>query len=276
MNKIFKELKKVITDKTFIITCLPCIILSIIHALYKISYYLQYCNAIDEYTNNDTVYNPHWAIYSIYQLWIGCDISSDFPLIMSYLFFIQISVFCMLSCNSTIKTKHTYLKHKYISFSDYIVAFISFGMFEFIPLLLNFFLLSLFIPIVQPDSIYDIYYNFFAKDFMANLFYSTSFFYILFFVMLNFIMFGLIGCISVSIFKKYNKFTILIIFPELMIILLDITKNIWQNFIFKNSEISPISFLMPVNSHQTNLAIIICELMILLLINFFIKRKEKK
>lgn len=273
--KIIKETKDIVKGINFIISCLPCVIISIIHAVLAIKDYLQYSADVNNYmTESNVIYNPHWAIYSIYQLWIGNDLYGNLSTIMLYVFPIEIALFCLTSCNSK--------KEKYISFKfrrsdvySHIVIFITSGFIAVVPLLLNFMLLLLYVPVVSPDSVYNSYYSFFAKDFLANVYYTFPNLYVFIFLLLNFVVFGLIGCISVSIYKRVGKCKISMLLPEAFLIILEFTKNIWNKFVFKSVEISPLSYLLPVKSHNTNWIVIIAELFICILIILLLVKVRK-
>ena len=88
--KIIKEIKGIVKGINFIIFCLPCVIISIIHAVLAIKEYLQYSADVSSYmTESNVIYNPHWAIYSIYQLLIGNDLYNNLSTIMLYVFPIE-------------------------------------------------------------------------------------------------------------------------------------------------------------------------------------------
>lgn len=170
-----------------------------------------------------------------------------------------------MSCNSKNEKYKSFKAQKFVLY-DYIVTFITSGIIAAFPLLLNFILLLLYVPVVLPDSVYNSYYSFFAKDFLANVYYSFPNLYIFIFLLLNFVLFGMIGCISVSIYKRVGKCKISMLLPEAFLIILEFTKNIWNKFVFKSVEISPLSYLLPAKSYNTNWIVIIVELFICILI----------
>lgn len=273
--KIIKEIKGIVKGINFIIFCLPCVIISIIHAVLAIKEYLQYSADVSSYmTESNVIYNPHWAIYSIYQLWIGNDLYNNLSTIMLYVFPIEIAIFCLMSCNSKNEKYKSFKAQKFVLY-DYIVTFITSGIIAAVPLLLNFILLLLYVPVVLPDSVYNSYYSFFAKNFLANVYYSFPNLYIFIFLLLNFVLFGMIGCISVSIYKRVGKCKISMLLPEAFLIILEFTKNIWNKFVFKSVEISPLSYLLPVKSYNTNWIVIIVELFICILIILLLVKVRK-
>ena len=273
--KIIKEIKNIFKGINFIISCLPCVIISIIHAVLAIKDYLQYSADVNNYmTESNVIYNPHWAIYSIYQLWIGNDLYKNLSTIMLYIFPIEIALFCLTSCNSK-NEKYISFKAQRFTIHDYIVIFITSGLIAAIPLFFNFILLLLCVPVVLPDSVYNSYYCFFAKDFLANVYYTFPNLYVFIFLLLNFVLFGLIGCISVSIYKRVGKCKIFMLLPEAFLIILEFTKNIWSKFVFKSVEISPLSYLLPAKSHNTNWIVIIAELFICILIILLLVKVRK-
>lgn len=258
----------------FFIACLPGIIISVMHAVYVIKYYIQYYNSVISYMCEDQiVYNPHWAINSIYELWIGNNSYNSYAEILSFILPMQIMLFLILICKTANKSNCLTI---HLSFYDYIVYILIFGTIAIIPLVLNFLILLLFVPVVQPDSVYDIYYGFFSSDFLSEIYYDNPNLYILIFLTLNFIMYGLIGCISISVYNRKGKFSIITFSPEVVIIIIEITKTFWSKYIFTNVEISPLSFLLPQKSYNTNWLVIIVEVTILLLMTFLINKVGRK
>ena len=247
---------------SFLIFSMPGMVISLIQAVLEIISYQNYRNSIEAYQNdNNIVINPHWAINSIYQLWIGNNLHNNYSKILFYVLPIEISLFCFYLCNlrrSELKTNNGLKELLHISILSGSIASAT--------LLFNFFVLLLFIPVVSPDSIYNIYYSYFSKDFLSHIYYTNPLVYVLFYLFLNWVYFGLIGCISILLYLKIPKMKKATLFlPASIMIFIELIKNRFCGA-YSKFEMSPLSIVFPAKSHYTNWSIIIVEILILCLI----------
>lgn len=103
--------------------------------------------------------------------------------------------------------------------SKYSKIFLLSGFLVSFPLLFNFILISMFIPSVIPDSVYDIYYGIFSDNSFGDIFYRYPFLYFLLFIVIVFIFWGLIGGISYGLTKLF-KCKLIPLLLEITIILI--------------------------------------------------------
>ena len=212
--------------------------------------------------------NPHFPIYTVFNLWIGnshdsfyakcffgiMPVLATFPFIWSF-------------CHDIKHKNRIHLKrHQYIM--HYCSCFLASGTIAAFPLAINFLGALLFVPATKPDSIYDIYYGIFSYDFLSLLFYNAPFLYVIIFILMNFMLYGMIGCLGLSISQATKKTAIPLILPVISLYIIELINR----FIFQyiRVEFSPISYLFPANSHKTKLQIVIIELVVLVILTFII------
>ena len=111
--------------------------------------------------------------------------------------------------NGYVKNIFTKTNKRYYFISKSIAAFLSGGTAVVLPLLLNLFLMSMFVPAVRPDSA-TMMFSLNEKSMFSEIYYSNPFLYLLIFFTLMFFMSGMlcIICLAISFFVD-NYFVIL-------------------------------------------------------------------
>ena len=265
MNYLRSELKKAVTNKYFIISCISALILVAIHAASQTILYIDYISNIREYQEQINFAAP---INTAFTWWIG---GSEKNLYASIFFSISpllASLAYSWSYCHDMKNSYVISTDKKLEYyiSKYMATFISSGLTIAMSLLLNFLLILLFVPVLKPDSVYDIYYGIFSNSFLGSAFYTNPFLYIAIFILLNFIFYGLIGCssLTISIYTKHRIVSVLI--PFVMLFAIQYTKSLYTDKIM--AEISPMTFLFPAKSAYASWNVIIIEILVLFLITF--------
>lgn len=266
------EIKRSITNKYFICICVFGIIIAFLHSYNKIEEYNSIVKNLSDFAENGQ--NPYSPITNAFTMWIGWDSDNMYAKLFYYLFpILSILPYCWSYCSDY---KQGYAKKvidKYGNYnyhlSKYIAVFISSGLIMVIPMVLNLLIILLFVPAITPDSVYDIYYGIFSNNFMADFFYSHPFVYVSLFILLGFIFSGLFGCIGYSISTIVKSKIVSIITPISIILLAEYIKNqVISDTVVERNNFSPLSFLCPAKSLNTNWFIIIFEIVLLFLITF--------
>lgn len=231
------ELKKSLHNKATAVTLIFVIILSLLHAIKAIK--------LNNYQNSLPIVsgNPMISGSSIFANRLGADVAS----FESNIFFFLLPIIVVLpygwSLVGEIHSGYTKnilcrISRKSYFVSKYIAVFVSSAVVVAIPLLLNFAVLSLFLPALKLEKVYP--YGVVGQPSMwSSIHYENPFLYAFLYIMLNVVFAGLIASISTAIafFLKYKvPVMIMPFFTILVIEYLDMN-------IATNSDISPIRFL---------------------------------
>lgn len=271
-----KELHKSFVNARFLIIVLMEGVIAILHSYHKVSEYITFKNNLEIILKrNKMCINPYSLIYNAYSSWIGCDKDSIYAKVLFYIFPLCASItyswsfICDYKKGYYFSACKKYGKHNYHLYK-YIAVFLSSGSIAAIPLLLNFFSITLFIPLVSPDSVYDIYYGIFSGEFMAELYYNTPLAYLLIFILLCFIYNGLFGCLSYTISIYIKNAAVSISLPYLILICVELLKSrITQNTNTFIINFSPLSFLYAAKSHNANLLVVLVIMITIFGITFY-------
>lgn len=262
MLRLKNEINSALKNIWFIIPCLALCVLSLIHCFSQISEYISFVNSLTEEENNINMCLP---IYTSFNYWIGNTDS-----IYSTIFFwtaplLAAIPFSWSYCRDLSNQRFAdTADKKSIYFCKYLSAFISSGLITAIPLFINFVVISIFIPSVTPDSVYDIYYGIFSDNLVGVLFYNAPFIYISFYTILNFIFNGLLGSLGLSISTIAKSKIVSILFPAVIVVIAEKLSN--ELYSIFNYEISPISFLCPQSSIRFSGLVIFIEIIILIIL----------
>ncbi len=271
------EIKKAITNKVFITICVLGLLISVLHCFQVLIPYNNFFMEREKIINASEIqYNPLAETTSAFTMWIGFDRTN----LIAKIFFVllpilSISSYCWSHCSDikngcaekTISQIGTY---KY-NLNKYISIFVSSGLSIAIPLIINFMIIILFVPAIKPDSVYDIYYGIFSNNFMADTFYNFPVVYVLSFVLVNFAFCGLFGCVAYTFSVLLKNRIISISTPIVILLIVEvINRQIIRNNPTFKIIFSPLSFLCPFKSFETNWIVISSELLLIFMITFYI------
>lgn len=266
------EIKRAILNKYFICICIFGIVISILHSYHKITEFHNIITPMKELSEKGQ--NPYSPITNAFTMWIGWDVENKYAkIIYNYFPIISVLPYCWSYCSDyksgyAKKAIHSYGRFNYHA-SKYLAVFISSGLIMIIPLLTDFLIILFFVPAIYPDSVFDIYYGIFSSSFMASLFYSQPFAYVFVFLLLCFIFCGLFGCIGYAISTVVKSKMLSIITPISIILLTEYIKNkVISDTIIERNNFSPLSFLCPAKSLNTNWFIIFFEIILLFICTF--------
>ncbi len=239
------EVKKAFTNKLFLLSLLLASALALYSAVFCIISHYKFvqmdlaAGAITSYT-----LNPELPGSSLFTQWIGKEFISP----AGSLFYLLMPLFATLGygwsyCSERksgyIKAIATRTSKQNYFFSKYIAVFLTGGMVIAIPILLNVMLVAAFVPAIQPDVFYDIYYAAHPWSTLTPLFYAHPFIYMLLKILATFIFAGLISTIGLCItFISKNVFVVTLT-PLFLLLLVNYISNSLSNI----PEISPIQFL---------------------------------
>jgi hypothetical protein len=270
------EIRKSIINKYFICVCIYGIIIAILHTYSKITEYNITAETFAQYNSSANInYNPYAPITNAFTLWIGLDSENKYAKIL-YLILPIIAVipYCWSYCNDlkigyADKAFNEFGKYNY-HLSKYTAVFISSGLTIVTPLIIDFLIILLFVPAIFPDSVYDIYYGIFSNNFMADIFYGQPFLYVIIFLMISFVFCGLFGCLGYTVSTVINSRILAVATPVGILFLVEYIKSlISEKMPLFDTEFSPLSFLCPAKSYNTNWIIIVSEFAVLFLFTFY-------
>lgn len=256
------ELKRAITNIWFIIPLFILTLISLLDIILAIKSYNLFLNSINEV--GEIEMDMCVPVFTSFNFWIGNSSS-----LYSTIFFWTSPLLAALPyswayCtkqNCTNSSLYNNSKEKYLI--KYTSVFVSSGLIALIPLFINFIVVSLVVPSIKPDSIYDINYGIFSNNFVGVLFYKFPYIYILFYCFFNFIFNGLLGGLGISVSTISKSKTTAVLFPPIIVFLLEKLKEKIQ----LSFEISPISFLCPSKPQYDNGYIIFGEIIILIILS---------
>lgn len=267
------EIKKAILNKYFICISLFGIAIAVLHSYSVITDYISMIKELRVVTEKGQ--NPYAPITNAFTSWIGWDSENKFSKLLFSLFpFVSVLSYCWSYCSDKKNGKSDRLIMKIGKFnyhsSKYVAVFISSGLVITIPLLLDFLMILMFIPAIFPDSVYDIYYGIFSNNFMADIFYTQPFIYVFIFLLLNFVYCGLFGCIGYAVSTFIKSRLISVSMPVGIILITEYIKNkVISDISFQRNNFSPLTFLYPAKSINTNWFIVISEIFLIFLITFY-------
>ena len=191
--------------------------------------------------------NPMLPLFTPYSNWIG----NDFTYSMTPLFY---TLFPLLAClaygwsyfgerksgyvmNAAVRTRK---KSQYF-LAKYIAVFLSGGAVVALPMLLNFLVVSCFIPAYQPDLFYEMYYSV-SMHFLRDWFFSMPLLFVATILAINFIFGGLLAACSMAItFFVKNKFAVVLLPFMALFAVQYLQDNVW--IFLSETYISPMDFL---------------------------------
>lgn len=169
--------------------------------------------------------NPDFASYTVYSKWIG----QDYAQLATSLFFMLLPIICSLPYawsffserqSGYIKQVITRTSRSDYFASKYVATFLSGATVVIMPMLVNFLLVSSFLPSVAPDAYADIYYAISAEDWGIALFYGRPVLFVAARILLAGFFSGLIAgsVIGISFLVTHRYVAILSPFIILLIV----------------------------------------------------------
>lgn len=250
------EMKKALFNKTALFIFFVVILLVVCHAVTAIKIFNRFYSA---WEMGDIQGNPMLTSMSLFCRWIGADVTS----FESNIFFFLLPVIAVLpygwSLAGEIQSGYTKSilcrtsRRKYFV-SKYIAVFSSAAIIIVVPLIVNFILLSLFLPALKMEIIYP-YGILGQRSMWSGIYYEAPFLYIVFYILLDAVFAGLIASISTA-FAFFTKYKVTAIFLPLFVML--VIDYFDTNF-SSGWELSPIKFLhtLPVANDRTGLGILV-------------------
>lgn len=216
--------------------------------------------------------NPDHGLITLFNKWIG----QDYVAMATSLFYLLLPILAVLpyAWSYYSERKSGYMKqiitreHRSTYFvSKYIVTFISGAIVILIPMMLNFMLVSAFIPAASPDVNYQIYYSMPVGSMGSELFYEHPYLFVLFRLLLAGLFAGLTaGCVIALSFFIRNRFAVLLI-PFLLFLGINYFSGLLGNYI-NGIELSPIKFIHGGNTGFPQLWVVLLYVAVLFLFSF--------
>lgn len=269
------ELKKALFNRKALFTGAVVILLAIWHAVAAIkSYHWFYC-ALEQKKIEG---NPMITSMSLFCRWLGADVTS----FESNVFFFLLPVIAVLpygwSLTGEIESGYTKnvlirVSRRNYFISKYIAVFGSASIVTVVPLLINFILLSLFLPALKMENIYP-YGILGQRSMWSAIYYKAPFLYTGLYIFLDMIFAGLIaGMSTAGAFFVKHRVTVML-FPFFTMLFIDYLDT---NF---NSgwELSTVKFLhaLPVANDRMGFGILMSGCLLLMGTCGVLWRKGKK
>lgn len=256
-----ETMKKLIISKNkcfFIALCFG-VLLSILQSIYIFKLYS--INVGMTNITDNTRYNPHIQMNTVYSWWIGNKIACSY----SDIFFFVSPLLSAVSAFRYYKVKTDKpceLSASHLS-KELIFVFILSGTSIGLPMLLNFLTTLAIVPALPPDSIYDIYYGVFSTTLFGGIFYSFPILYIVLFIAINFLFYGLFGCFCYCISYLFKNRIISVLLPCSGLLLLEFCKSFCYEII--GFDISPVTILHPLKAQSVSEYIVLIEIGLLMI-----------
>lgn len=280
-NLLKMELKKAFQNKVFLMMLAIGLVIAIISVIQNLPKYYKFLENNAYAVEKGMEMNPLWPMFTPYSNWLG----NDFTYSMTPLFY---TLFPLLAClsygwsyfgerksgyvmNVAVRTN----KRSHYFLAKYIAVFISGGTVVVLPMLLNFLVISCFIPAYQPDLFYDMYYSV-STHFLRDWFFAMPQLFIAAILAINFIFSGLIAACSMALtFFLKNKFTIVLLPFMFLFFVQYLQDNVW--IYFSETIISPLIFLRGYsNGILSGIVVLIWEGLLLLVTLGIVWRKGAK
>ena len=273
-NTLKIELKKAFQNKLFWVTIIIAGFVAVLSAIYNIQVVqgekAYYANVAAQY--GVEAVNPNLPLYSLFNHWI-CE---DFSSLASTMFFMLFPIFAVLGYGWSLffEQKSGYIKNvvtrvskRSYFLSKYIATFLSGGILVAVPVILNFLLVSMFVPAVKPDIFYDIGWTVGADSMFSEYFYTQPFVYVFLRILVVFLFSGAIATISYTLaFFVRNRFAVILL-PFLGVIALHFGQYLIQNL---STELSPIYLLGAAGVRVKMLWAVLLELGVILIPSFLL------
>lgn len=268
MKKIKKEICVSLNNRFFLI---PLFVLSTVSLLQCIEAVSMFHNYLTMISDKKETLNTGYPIYTSFNLWIGNSKSTYSTVFFIIAPLLASTPFSWSYVRDLKKGVFQYERDVRKNIVYRMVAvFVSSGLICVIPLIINFVLISVFVPSFVPDSIYDINYGIFSNNMMGIIFYRYPFAYILVYIIMSYGLNGSLGCLGLSISTISQSKTVAILFPSLLFWVVESLKN--NLYVWTNREIITTSFFTANRPQFDNCFMITIELGldILLTLLFFL------
>lgn len=273
MKNFICELKNALKSKLFYLNCIIPTVLSLILAFHSIqSFKINSVPVLNEIQSGNIHFNPMIQNYSIFNLWIGATNENIIKTILFYAFPLVAAIAYGWSFRNDREVLYSIGKKEYKKYcmSRYFTIFITSGLTLAIPLIVNLLTILLFVPVIYPDSAYDIYFGIFSYHFASDLFYSAPFLHTGIFILFAFVYSGLIGCLSYAFYTVYNNRIIAIIITYIIFFIINWKNDDISSLITTSNEltVSPILFLSSARLAFLNVNVYMIEIIILFIYSF--------
>jgi hypothetical protein len=262
MSDLKAEIIKSVKNPFFLFPLAFLIILSVLNACSNISDYYFFKNEV--ITDEVMDYNPGTSIMTVYNMWLGTRQNNRFAdIFFVFALLFPVVVYSWSYRWTLIKDKKQSRYGIKKNFNKLIAIFISSGAVSTIPIIINFAVVSLFIPLRKPDSAYDIYFGVFSSNIMGECYYSCPLLYTLIYISVCFILCGAIGCMTHSLSVIIDNWILSGIIPIAFLLIFRFNCSAKSLF---TSDISPISLMSSAPVAFENLKCLIIEFAIAIVI----------
>ena len=265
-NEIRVEVIRAIKSKGFFVSMCIGTLVAILH----------FFNVVFPY--RDFIYLPKISYpASVFSRWLGGEMSSVYPTL--YYFLLPVLVVLPHAGSYKEDMKSGYIKQilirttrsKYMR-AKYIVTFFIGGVVAIFPLMCNFVLTAMVFPALIPQAGTGLF-PLRSFHMLGDLFYSHPYVYLLIYMIINFVFWGFFATIALAAANVCRQVITTKLFPFILYVMLYAAAE-FTGYL----SVAPVYFLMPTQPVKTEVSILICEILLLILIGgcyFYIgKRKD--
>jgi hypothetical protein len=272
INTVRVELYKALHNRfLYVILIIGCAI-TVLNVVYFVPLYYDEAQAFAGFeAQSDVKYNTANDVATPFGRWIGMEGFSIGSSLLYFVFPLLVAIpygwsYC-LERNSGYEKSIVIRSGKTNYYlSKYLALFVVGGLAIMVPLVFNFLVLSLFLPLIFPNVSNCVYYGIFPFSLFSELFYSQPYLYVLSMCTLNFIFGGLVACLcyAVSLFVK-NR-VVVTLTPFALLVALRFGQQILLTYYpsLLHREFNPLFFLRG-QLATTTLTVVVVEILVLLL-----------
>ncbi len=278
-NTIKLECKKAVFNKMFLATILIGCTITLFSLIPNVKNHYQYINDTKRFSEEfSDGRNPLIETDTLFNVWIGSEAMTPGSVYYFFLFPILVAIpygwsYCMERRSGYIKNMVIRTSSWRYYLSKYIALFLSGGLAMVIPLLFNFLLTAMFVPMTTPYPYYITSYGIISSAFLSEFFYTKPFLHVFLYLLVDFIYCGLIACLCFAFAAFVKNHVIAVLLPFFALLGFD---YICYSFIYTNysviyTELSPMKFLRPVAAaYDTNGLVVSIGAVILFFFTFML------
>lgn len=250
-NQLRIELYKAFKNKILLFSVVLGIVFAVMSAISRLRLFYSDLGmtGILAYNQGETKVNPIIQAFTVYSNWIGGESESIGYTLFFNLFPLLAMLpygwsFCSELNSGYIKNMIPRTKRTPYFLSKLIASFLTGGTAILIPLLFSFLLISLFVPAMKPNVIYDMYFPFVHGSLFSALVYEHPLIFTGIYLCIDFVFAGLFACLPVAMtFFSRNQVAVLVA-PFLFVQGCALLRNFLLYISYV--EISPIFLLHPI------------------------------
>lgn len=213
---------------------------------------------------------------TVFEKWMGGENTSVYPILYYFIAPVLIAFPYVGSLKQDLRSGYcnqifSRTKSSHYFTAKYLVTFFTTGFLSVLPLIANFLLCGLFLPMAMPQAGTS-FYSIFGTSFLGDLFYQKPLVYLLIYLVIDFSYFGLLSTLGLLAAYFTENYLVMVLSPFLAYLLLYALTQLTMLYRF-----CPYGFLRPGQPVAAEPFVLIIEYAALLLIGcvyFYVSQKE--